>query len=228
MEMLEEMSRTEVNRESRFDRMARTWDLDPERLARARTVGRLASELTPLELRQDALDYGTGTGAVALELARSFGRVVAADSSDGMLEVLKEKIQEQRAVNVTPLKLDLENEPAPGRSFHLITSNMALHHVADVDKVVSTLASMLHPNGLLCVVDLDEEDGAFHSDTEGIHHFGFSPEQMSRKFAAAGLKNISTRTLLCISKETKPGVVVEYAVVMTLGRKPEQQPSMSI
>lgn len=53
---------------------------------------------------------------------------------------------------------------------------MAFHHLNKPEKMLGTLKNLLNPNGKLAIVDLDEEDGSFHPDNEGmgVKHFGFS------------------------------------------------------
>ena len=57
---------------------------------------------------------------------------------------------------------------------------MAFHHLKDPKAVLSLFKKHLTPSGRVFVIDLDEEDGSFHPDNEGmgVHHFGFSINTM--------------------------------------------------
>jgi hypothetical protein len=67
---------------------------------------------------------------------------------------------------------------------------MTLHHIHTLDTVLSGFAGMLTGGGHLCVVDLEEEDGSFHSDDiEG--HRGFTRSSLASQLAAAGFTCIA-------------------------------------
>jgi 2-polyprenyl-3-methyl-5-hydroxy-6-metoxy-1,4-benzoquinol methylase len=80
------------------------------------------------------------------------------------------------------LAINLENESLPSDAgpFDLIVTAMAFHHLKDPKAVLSLFKKHLTPAGRVFVIDLDEEDGSFHPDNEGmgVHHFGFSKNTM--------------------------------------------------
>ena len=54
---------------------------------------------------------------------------------------------------------------------------------------------MLNVNGVLCIVDLDEEDGRFHKNEEGFNgHNGFNQQWLKEVVEEVGFKNITSRT----------------------------------
>ena len=61
----------------------------------------------------DVLDYGCGTGLLSLFLLPHVRRVVGADSSPGMLEVLRKKLTEGGIENMKVIHLDLEHDRLP-------------------------------------------------------------------------------------------------------------------
>ena len=72
-----------------FDEAAVVWDEDPDRIEMARAIASaMIRELRP-EGNEIALDYGAGTGLISLELRGHVKRIVAADSSAGMLNILR-------------------------------------------------------------------------------------------------------------------------------------------
>jgi tRNA (cmo5U34)-methyltransferase len=74
-----------------FDQAAATWDDKPVRVALMKSVaGAIVRQDQPTSA-MDMLDYGCGTGLVSFFLAPHVGTVTAADSSDGMLAVLRKK-----------------------------------------------------------------------------------------------------------------------------------------
>ena len=49
---------------------------------------------------------------------------------------------------------------------------------------------MLSPGGHLCIVDLDEEDGSFHSDGFGGHH-GFARPALASQLEQNGFADVA-------------------------------------
>ncbi|MFW5857382.1 MAG: class I SAM-dependent DNA methyltransferase, partial [Planctomycetota bacterium] len=170
-----------------FDEAAAGWDEKPERVALARSVADAIAEHVPLPPTTRALEYGCGTGLVGLALAPRLGRLTAADSSEGMLGVLREKLQRGAADNVDPVRLDLQTDPPPAGPFDLVFSSMTLHHVEALDRVLAAFAGLLAPGGRLAVVDLEAEDGSFHGDRVDVEHHGFAPDALAERIRKAGL-----------------------------------------
>ena len=155
---------------SRFDEAAATWDDNPSRIALMRAVGEAMLREARPSREMDVLDYGCGTGLIGLYLLPSVRSVTGADNSPGMLDVLLKKIAEGGLEAMRTMQLDLEHDPLPADRYHWIVSSMALHHIADTDRVLSAFYEMLHPRGLLCLADLDTEPGVFHTQemAEGV------------------------------------------------------------
>ena len=47
--------------------------------------------------------------------------------------------------------------------FDLVYTLMTLHHIPDTAKILGSFQALLQPGGVLCIADLDKEDGSFHS-----------------------------------------------------------------
>jgi len=71
----------------RFDQVAGTWDDDPGRVALARAIADAIGREVGLSPSMDVLDFGTGTGLLALAVQPHVRSVTGADTSAGMLEV---------------------------------------------------------------------------------------------------------------------------------------------
>ena len=86
-------------------------------------------------LRPDdvVLDLGCGTGAIALALAGTAGRVVGRDISEGMLDRAREKASEAGHENVA-FGEGTFREPAYDGPVDVVTSNFAMHHLSDAEK----------------------------------------------------------------------------------------------
>jgi SAM-dependent methyltransferase len=137
---------------------------------------RLASELGG-----PVLDLGAGTGRVAIHLAARGHDVVAVDSDDALLEVLRLRAEERglpvRVVEADVRELDLE------ATFPLVLAPMQLMHMlegaAGRRAALAALARVLAPGGVIAVAvlaeplppsgptepipDVREDDGWIHS-----------------------------------------------------------------
>ncbi|MDD4138360.1 MAG: methyltransferase domain-containing protein, partial [Methanoregula sp.] len=68
-----------------FDSAASTWDEDPGRVKMAHDVARAIRETVTLRPDMDVLDFGCGTGLLALNLQPHIRTITGVDSSQGML-----------------------------------------------------------------------------------------------------------------------------------------------
>jgi len=81
------------------------------------------------------LDIGTGTGAIALSVADSAGRVLGRDISEGMLEQAREKAAERSVETVEFGEGRFRDPQVPeGTAVDIVTSNFAMHHLSDAEK----------------------------------------------------------------------------------------------
>ena len=175
-----------------FDDRAATWDDDPAKVERADEVARAISAAIPLDQSMRVLEYGAGTGLVTQALRESVGPVTLADTSKGMRAVIQDKIDAGAIADARVWDLDLATQAAPDERFDLVVTVMTLHHITNVDLVLSGFAELLDEGGHLCVVDFDKEDGSFHgADFEG--HHGFERSSMSSHLAGAGFTEIAFR-----------------------------------
>ena len=184
-----------------FDERARDWDLDPKKVERARVVAEVIRNTVPLSREMKALEYGCGTGLLSFTLQPDLGEITLADVSEGMLDVLGEKIDRAGVTNMHPVRLDLLSDPLPAGRYDLTYSLMVLHHIDNVKKVLSGFHDLLVPGGTLLVADLDKEDGSFHTDGSTDVHPGFDRDELQRMVEQAGFGNISFTTAYEIKKK---------------------------
>ena len=80
-------------------------------------------------------DLGAGTGAIALALAPDASHVLARDVSEGMMEQGRRKASEARITNVEFAYGEFRDPNlADAGPVDVVTSNFALHHLADAEK----------------------------------------------------------------------------------------------
>jgi ubiquinone/menaquinone biosynthesis C-methylase UbiE len=178
---------------SEFDMQAWNWDADAAKVERARRVAGAIQEMAGPLAGLRALEYGCGTGLLGFALQPALAHITLADTSQGMLTVLREKIAAGGVANMTPLELDLTAGPAPEARYDLVCTLMTLHHIADVDGILARFHDLLVPGGRLCVSDLDTEDGSFHGPRDDVH-LGFDRQDLAARMGRAGFHDIRFTT----------------------------------
>ena len=162
-----------------FDKAAATWDNKPRRVQLAEKISAAIAKL-PLNTTMSGMEFGCGTGLVSLALAPKLKKLTALDTSQGMLDVLQEKIDEQQLDNMHCLNADIFQDAYRER-YDLIICSMTLHHLEDAAGLLKRFSELLNPGGYLAVADLVTEDGSFHDPAvKGIHHDGFSTEALEK------------------------------------------------
>ncbi len=203
-----------------FDSAAKTWDQNDARTRMSHAIADVMIASLKLTGSETVLDYGTGTGNVALRFQPVVKQVIAADSSRGMLDVLGEKIKETGVANVSTLLLDLEKDSLnPKLHPDVIVSAMTLHHIADTGRFAQVLHAMLPSGGRIALADLDAEGGDFHSDNTGVEHFGFDREALAQAFAEAGFPQTYFQTAYEVTRPNDAGVPKTYPIFLLLAQK---------
>ena len=93
-----------------FDVRAKTWDENPIHMERSYAIATKMGTMIPIHNGMKALEFGAGTGILSFLLRDKLGTIVMMDNSAGMVEVMKEKVVFEKAVNFVPLCYNLENE----------------------------------------------------------------------------------------------------------------------
>lgn len=184
-----------------FDERAKDWDSDPKKVERARVMAEAIREAIPVSPEMNALEYGCGTGLLSFALQSDLGQITLADTSQGMLDVLREKIDLAGMTNMHPVRLDLETDSVPPERFHLTYSLMTLHHIHNAKDIIGKFHALLEPNGYLLVADLDREDGSFHTDGTTDVHKGFERAELQKWVEDAGFGNVTFSTVYEIKKK---------------------------
>jgi len=96
-----------------------------------------------------ALDVGTGAGTLALALAPLVREVVGVD----IVAALLDHARAQAPANVSFVEGDATSLPFEAGSFDLVCTRRTLHHIAHPEYVISELARVAAPGGLVFVDD---------------------------------------------------------------------------
>ena len=200
-----------------FDKEAATWDEQPARVKLAEDVAHTIEQQVTLGPGMDVLDFGCGTGLLTLKFAPRVKSITGADSSQGMLDVLKAKASKQGRTNVVVELLSPSHGPS---GLHdVIVSNMTFHHVEHTDALLAQLFQCVKATGYLCVADLDLDQGEFHDDNTGVFHFGFDRAALRQSFAQAGFSEVKDVTAAEVVKKTRKGDPRKFTVFLMIGKK---------
>lgn len=202
-----------------FNEAASSWDEEPRRVRLASEVAEAVKREVALRDDMDVLDYGCGTGLVSLFLQPLVRSITGADTSDGMLEILRAKVAARCLTNVHTVHLDPERESLPAECFDLVVSSMTLHHIEALETLLRDFHRVLRPGGVLAVADLDSEDGNFHGHGLTAAHSGFDREWMRGMLVEAGFTEIRAVTAAMLEKPDAQGVVRSYSVFLLVARK---------
>ena len=187
-----------------FDKQAKDWDNNPMKIERAAFFANEIVDFIQPNPTDIALEFGCGTGLLSYQLKDVFKIITLADNSEGMIQVLEDKIKNLSLTNFKPLLVDLLEENLDIGKFNVIYSLMTLHHIHDLNKVSKIFHSLLETNGYLCITDLVKEDGSFHADhPDFVGHNGFDKNELTEILLNNGFKTEYYNISYIIEKELK-------------------------
>ena len=134
---------------------------------------------------KEILDFGGGTGLLALPLAKQAKSVTLVDISEKMLEQARLKAERQDIKNIRFLEQDLLKNPLE-QEFDLIVVSRVLHHMPDLDAALSLFHQHLKEDGQLLLADFTK--------TEANHH-GFELPELENKLAQFAFSSIDSQIL---------------------------------
>jgi len=177
-----------------FITKASDWD-SPERISMTKKfVDELLMHVSPLSTWK-ALEIGAGTGLIGLQIEPFVSKVVFEDTSESMLNVLKQKLNDDIKAEI----LHGEVFEYKQRDIDLIFSSMAFHHITNIEKTLQHLAMITKTGAWVVVGDLETEDGSFHG-FEPVPHLGFDTSILSEQFRQNGFDVKSVNIYNTISK----------------------------
>lgn len=204
-----------------FDMMAGQWDADPKRMERSQAAFEQIGKWVSFTPAMQCLEAGCGTGVVSSLIAPFVGHIDLYDLSQGMIDVVTEKIAKSGITNMSPHLGDICTDPAiKGKQFDLVYMIMALHHIADIKSYLGCVHGILNQGGHFCVADLVEEDGSFHGHLDNFDgHNGFDTEKLAAIMRKTGFSSIKSELYYIITKKTGTGEERSYPLFMMIASK---------
>jgi demethylphylloquinol methyltransferase len=122
------------------------------------SLRRFIAEKTHLSEGDRALDLCTGTGSVAIELAKKVGEkglMVGLDFSRGMLRKAKEKTKTAGVDRLYLVQANASELPFKNASFHGVACSHAFYELRGVErtKAIEEVARILKENGRFCLME---------------------------------------------------------------------------
>ena len=102
------------------------------------------------------IDFGCGTGALALEAAKLCKKVIAVDVSAAMLAHMKRKAESLGLTNIDYVQQGFLTYQHRGAPVDFVFTQRTLHHLPDFWKVqaLQRMADVLRPSGVLFIRDI--------------------------------------------------------------------------
>jgi ubiquinone/menaquinone biosynthesis C-methylase UbiE/DNA-binding transcriptional ArsR family regulator len=173
-----------------FDIIGPEWDalrkVFNDDLARARAITRL------VDPNQRVADIGTGTGILAIELARLGLDVIAVDGSTRMLEAARQNILDDNEVRGQvefrlgdALALPLEDAEVDASFAHMV-----LQYLEQPKAALTEMCRITRVGGSLMLVDFVHHDLEWMRDELGVKSLGFEVDQIQTWFEEIGMVDI--------------------------------------
>ena len=167
-----------------FNHKAETFD-SPKNIFLANLVCQAVEAQIDFLPDKAILDFGGGTGLLALPLAKQAQSVTLVDISEKMLEQARLKAKEQEIRNLQLLEQDLLVNPLE-QQFDLIVVSRVLHHMPDLDATLAMFYHHLRENGQVLIADFVKTD---------TNHHGFDLAELETKLAQNGFSSIDSQIL---------------------------------
>ncbi|MCX6247673.1 MAG: class I SAM-dependent methyltransferase [Bacteroidetes bacterium] len=203
---------------SEFDEKAREWDKNRMHLDRTIAIAAHLQNMVDLKPGMKALEFGAGTGLLSFYLKDMFSAITLMDSSQEMLNMAEQKMDEADRSKFRTIYFDLEKENFTVEPFDILYSQMVLHHIRDTEAIFGKFYNLLSPGGILAIADLYQEDGSFHDGDVNVHH-GFDPENLKDMIVKTGFSEVKISSCFVIRKLTSEGSTAEYPVFLLTARK---------
>lgn len=208
-----------------FERLAHRWDeLRFEHFGGLFHLEAIAS-LLPTDWR--VLDIGTGTGYLLPFLSRQFREVIAADASDAMLGLARQRAQREGLSNVRFKSGRIEDLPVEDASVDCALAVLVLRYSTDLARSAAELGRVVVGGGRLLVVDIMPHTMDDFERRIGDSSGGLDPERVTAELARCGFRVTQHRILALPSpgSPASPSRPAPDLFVVTAERNPQRDSS---
>ena len=172
----------------KFEMMANVYETS-ERIQIAKVASDAIREYLVDAENKDAIDFGCGTGLVGINLLNDFNSILFLDTSQNMLNQIKQKISSSNIQNADTSCFDFEKDSLPDLQADYIFMAQVLLHINDVELVLSRLYEVLNESGHLLIVDFDKNEKI----VSDLVHNGFDQKELTDIMTKIGYRNIQAK-----------------------------------
>ena len=137
-------------------------------------------------------DLGAGEGSFALLLSQAAKRVIAVDSSPGMIEVGRDMALRYGVENLEYRLGDMEELPVDSSSVDLVFFSQSLHHALHPERAVIEANRILVPGGRIVILDLVKHRFEEARELYADEWLGFSETELESMLQKAAFVEIQT------------------------------------
>ncbi len=137
---------------------------------------------------KNTIDFGCGTGLVGMNLLNDFNSMLFLDTSQNMINQIKQKIADFNIRNVDTLCFDFEKEGRSELQADYIFMAQVLLHIIDVELVLSKLYDVLNVGGHLLIVDFNKNENI----VSDMVHNGFDQVKLTDIMTKIGYRDIQS------------------------------------
>ena len=170
--------------EHHFNHRAESFDSPKNQFLADLVCQHLVKQVPDLS-NKSILDFGGGTGLIALPLTKQAKSVTLVDIADKMLAQARLKIESQKLSNLYLIQQDLLLEPLE-EEFDLIIVSRVLHHMPNLEDSLAMFKEHLTLGGQLFIADYTVPDGENH---------GFIISELEETLKNHGFSDIQTQIL---------------------------------
>jgi ubiquinone/menaquinone biosynthesis C-methylase UbiE len=168
-----------------FDSVGPEWDalrkVFNDDALRARAISRL------LDPNLVVADVGTGTGILAIELARLGVRVIAVDHSARMIDAASAKLAAEPDLQIEFRHGEANALPLSDGEVDAAFAHMVLHYLPSPADAIAEMARIVKPGGSVVTVDFVSHQHEWMREELGVSWLGFSAAEVAAWFRAVGL-----------------------------------------
>ena len=179
----------------KFEMIANIYDTS-ERIQIAKVSSDAIREYLVDAKSKNAIDFGCGTGLVGMNLFRDFNSLLFLDTSQNMINQIKQKISDFNIKNVDTLCFDFEKDGRSDLHADYIFMAQVLLHIKNVELVLSRLYDVLNVGGHLVIVDFNKNEEI----VSDMVHNGFDIENLTDIMTKIGYRDIQSKTFYTGSK----------------------------